>query len=110
MSLKAAKNSFARSEDPANVAADDPAMVKAPYAVGSGDPFAASGAILSPRETILLAKDRSQNRVSRVVSESHLPLSPSRKAIASCSTRTASIDGDHGRAWNSKAGSIEQNL
>src|SRR4051794_29877710 len=40
----------------------------------------------------------------------HLPLRSLRKAIASSSTRTASITGTTGRAWNSKAGSIEQNL
>jgi hypothetical protein len=42
--------------------------------------------------------------------ENHLRLSPSRKAIASSSTRTASMTGTTGRAWNSKAGNIEQNL
>ena len=40
----------------------------------------------------------------------YLGFSPSRKAIASSSTRTASMTGTTGRAWNSKAGSIEQNL
>jgi hypothetical protein len=40
----------------------------------------------------------------------HLPFSPSRKAIASSSTRTASMTGTTGRASNTKAGSIEQNL
>ena len=40
----------------------------------------------------------------------HLALSPSRKAIASSSTLTASMTGTTGRAWNSKAGNIEQNL
>ena len=39
-----------------------------------------------------------------------LPFSPSRKAIASSSTRTASITGTTGRASNTNAGSIEQNL
>src|SRR5689334_12336650 len=43
-------------------------------------------------------------------SSCHLRLSPSRKAIASCSTRTASMTGTTGRASNTKAGSIEQNL
>src|SRR6266699_6834314 len=42
--------------------------------------------------------------------EYHLRLSPSRKAIASSSTRTASMTRTTGRAWNSKAGNIEQNL
>jgi hypothetical protein len=40
----------------------------------------------------------------------HLPLRLSRQAIASSSTRIASATGITGRAWNSKAGSIEQNL
>jgi hypothetical protein len=40
----------------------------------------------------------------------HFPLSPSRKEIASSSTRTASITGTTGRASNTKAGNIEQNL
>ena len=44
------------------------------------------------------------------VSKYHLRLSPSRKAIASSSTRTASSMGMTGRASNTKAGSIEQNL
>ena len=40
----------------------------------------------------------------------HVPFSPSRQAIASSSTRIASSTGITGRAWNSNAGSIEQNL
>ena len=40
----------------------------------------------------------------------YLLLSPSRKAIASSSTRTASMTGITGRASNSKTGNIEQNL
>src|SRR2546423_9672830 len=40
----------------------------------------------------------------------HWALSPSRNAIASCSTRTASMTGTTGRASNTKAGNIEQNL
>jgi hypothetical protein len=44
------------------------------------------------------------------VSTYHLRLSSSRKAIASSSTRTASSMGITGRASNTKAGSIEQNL
>src|SRR6266545_6765506 len=42
--------------------------------------------------------------------ECYLPFSPSRKAIASSSTRTASITGTTGRASNTKAGRVEQNL
>src|SRR5258708_22884596 len=42
--------------------------------------------------------------------EYYLRASPSRKAIASSSTRTASMTGTTGRAWNSKAGNIEHNL
>ena len=42
--------------------------------------------------------------------ELYLPLSASRKAIASSSTRTASMTGTTGRASNTKAGNIEQNL
>jgi hypothetical protein len=40
----------------------------------------------------------------------HLRLSPSRQAMASSSTRTASSTAITGRAWNSKAGYVEQNL
>ena len=40
----------------------------------------------------------------------YLALSASRKPIASSSTRTASMTGTTGRASNTKAGSIEQNL
>ena len=40
----------------------------------------------------------------------HARFSPSRNAIASSSTRTASITGTTGRASNTKDGSIEQNL
>ena len=42
--------------------------------------------------------------------ECHLLLSPSRQVIASSSTRTASSTAITGRAWNSKAGKVEQNL
>src|SRR6266568_9274702 len=44
------------------------------------------------------------------VSQLHWRLRPSRKAIASCSTRTASMTGTTGRASNTNAGNIEQNL
>ncbi len=40
----------------------------------------------------------------------HLRFSPSRQAIASSSTRTASSTAITGRTWNSKAGQVEQNL
>ena len=40
--------------------------------------------------------------------QGHLSLRLSRQAIASSSTRIASATGTTGRAWNSKAGSIEQ--
>src|SRR5712692_9185935 len=39
-----------------------------------------------------------------------LRFSPSRQAMASSSTRTASSTEMTGRAWNSKAGYVEQNL
>src|SRR5438477_12659601 len=42
--------------------------------------------------------------------ECHLLSSPSRKAIASSSTRTASMTGITGRASNTKEGRVEQNL
>jgi hypothetical protein len=42
--------------------------------------------------------------------QGHVSLRLSRQAIASSSTRIASATGTTGRAWNSKAGSIEQNL
>ena len=42
--------------------------------------------------------------------ERQLFLSSSRNAMASSSTRTASITGTTGRASNTKAGNIEQNL
>ena len=42
--------------------------------------------------------------------ESYLAFSPSRKAIDSSSTLTASMTGTTGLASNTKAGSIEQNL
>src|SRR3981081_2376580 len=45
-----------------------------------------------------------------IISELHWRLSPSRHAIASSSTRTASMTGTTGRASKTKAGSVEQNL
>ena len=62
------------------------------------------------------AGDRPEGRlIPRPAGEAAVPagyrgLSPSRKAIASSSTRTASMTGTTGRASNTKAGSIEQNL
>jgi hypothetical protein len=42
--------------------------------------------------------------------ENYWRLSPSRQAIVSSSTRTASATGITGRAWNSKAGQVEHTL
>ena len=52
----------------------------------------------------------SNPQLGSVVSLLHFGLSPSRKAIASSSTRTASAIGITGRASNTNAGNIEQNL
>ena len=42
--------------------------------------------------------------------ECHVRFNPSRQSIASSSTRTASMTGTTGRASNTKAGRVEQNL
>lgn len=58
----------------------------------------------------LLAPLADHARMRDDVLRRYFSLSPSRKAMASSSTRTASITGTTGRASKTKAGSIEQNL
>ena len=83
-----------------------PQRHRKPHFQRSGSPIVAWRLLCA----ITARRQRMRRRHSRDPLGCHLSFSPSRQAMASSSTRTASSTAITGRAWNSKAGYVEQNL